>query len=74
MSPEFLGDEGRTYASGLSGFSFALQCWTVAAMQYLTWCKDLFPGLLVIIIINVEYCDENKDLVHIPLRIAVKHI
>ena len=31
-----------------------------------------FLGLLVIIIINVEYCDENKDLAHMPLRIAAK--
>ena len=22
----------------------------------------------------MEYCEENKDLVHMPLRIAVKHI
>ena len=34
----------------------------------------MFPGLLVIVIINVEYCDENRDLVHMPLRTAVKHI
>ena len=43
-------------------------------MWYLSLCKDLFPGLPAIIIINVANCDENTDLVHMPLRIPVKHI